>query len=73
MPKRGTRAAKSARSEARDIQMKILVTPAELAAFEAAAEKVGTKLSEWVRQMCRKAAGMPSFLDGAGERSDPPK
>lgn len=40
------------RDVARDVVVKLLVTEAEREAMQAAADRAGLKLSEWIRQRC---------------------
>lgn len=48
-------------------QINIRLSTAELEAFRKAADRAGLDLSAWLRQLARRAAGMPTVADQMDE------
>jgi uncharacterized protein (DUF1778 family) len=49
------------------VQFNLRVQPDEMAAFRKAADRAGLDLSAWLRQVARRAAGLPTVADAMDE------
>jgi hypothetical protein len=49
------------------VQFNLTTTEAEMVAFRKAADRSGLDLSAWLRQLARRAAGLPTVADAMDE------